>query len=483
MRESAERGVFWSFIDALGMRALQFAIGVFLARLLLPEEFGLIGMLMIFIAVAEAFLRSGFGSALIQKKTVTIEDTSSVFYFNIFMGLLLGGLLYLSAPWIASFYGQPILSSVARGLSPVMLIGSFGIVHGALLTRNIDFKTQTKVSLIAGSFSGLIGITMAYQGFGVWSLVAQQVTGAFLQSLMLWLFNEWRPAFIFSFKSLGQMFSFGSKLLAGNLMDQFFENLYYVVIGKVFTPADLGFYVRAKTLQELPSGTLSGIVVRVSFPLFSKIQDDKTRLMEGLRKALRLVVFVNTPMMVGLAVVAEPFVLVVFTDKWLPCVPYLQLMTVLGVLVPLHFLNLNTLIAMGRSDLFLRVEIIKKLLIVGSILITYRIGIVALILGQIAVSLIAYFVNTYHIERLLQYGARKQLRDLWKTMFCAAVMGAAVHLTKHIAFPNPVVVLGAQVTFGVGAYLGLAFLFKLQALSECWDIIGRRIGFQKALDM
>jgi O-antigen/teichoic acid export membrane protein len=280
----------WSFFESAGVQGIRFIIGIILARLLFPEQFGLIGMLMIFMAVAQTLLDSGFGAALIQKNEVTQKDICSIFYFNILVGILIAGILGLVAPWIAAFYNQPILIPLTRAMSLVIIINSFGLIQSTILSKQIDFKTQTKVSLIAGIMSGIIGITLAATGFGVWSLVVQQISSAFFRTVFLWFLNPWRPALIFSLKSLQEMFSFGSRLLASGLLNQVFENIYLLAIGKLFSASDLGYFTRAKAFGDLPTHTLSGMVGRVTFPVFSTIQDDPVRLKRGLKRALTLVI-------------------------------------------------------------------------------------------------------------------------------------------------------------------------------------------------
>ena len=324
----------WSFLQTAVQKGLQFVIGIILARLLFPEQFGLIGMLALFMAVIQAFLDSGFGAALIQKREVTKTDTCSVFYFNILVGLVAACLLSLAAPWIADFYNQPILTPLTRALSLTCVINSFGIIQQTLLTKQLDFKIQTKVGLIAGSLSGTVGITLAMLDFGVWSLVVQHVSAAFVSVVCLWVFSPWRPALIFSFKALGNMFGFGSRLLLSSVLNQIFDNIYLVVIGKLFSATDLGYFARAKSLNDIPSQSLSEMAGRVMFPVFSTIQDDPVRLKVGFKKALIFLGLVNFPMMIGLAVVAHPLVLVLLTDKWAPCVEYFQLLCVGGVLYP-----------------------------------------------------------------------------------------------------------------------------------------------------
>jgi O-antigen/teichoic acid export membrane protein len=304
---------------------------------------------------------------LIQKKNAAHIDECSIFYFNIFVGFLAAGLLCFAAPWIAGFYIQPLLVPLTCALSLNLIINAFGLVQTTLLTKHIDFKTQLKVSVIATVISGTIGVTMALNGFGVWSLVAQSLSSNLFRTALLWLFNNWRPSLVFSFISLRGMFAFGSRLLASGLLGTVFENIYLVVIGKLFSPMALGFYSRAKGLQQLPVANISSIVSRVTFPVFSSVQDDKPRLKNGVRKALTMLVMINFPMMVGLAIVAKPLVLVLLTEKWAPCIPYLQLLCVVGMLYPVHVINLSALTAQGPSDLFFRIEILKEILMVIAI--------------------------------------------------------------------------------------------------------------------
>ncbi len=377
------RGLFWSFLELAAQQGIQFAVTVILARLLFPEEFGLIAMLAIFMAIGQTLINSGFGQALIQKEDVTHIDECSIFYFNIIVGCLGAGLLWLAAPWIAAFYEQPLLIKLTRAMSPILVINAFGLVQTALLSKKLDFKTQSKVSLIATLAAGTIGIAMAYRGYGVWSLVAYALSTSLFRSLLLWLFHHWRPAWAFSFASLRTMFGFSSKLLCSCLLEAVFQNVYLLVIGRLFSATALGFYYQANRTQQLPVSGISRVVGRVVFPVFSSIRDDKARLKRGVCKALTVLMMFNIPMMVGLAVVAKPLILLVFKEQWLPCLPYFQLLCVVGVLYPLHAINVNVLIAIGRPDLLLRVEVLKKVLVLVAIVATCRWGIVAIIYGQI----------------------------------------------------------------------------------------------------
>ncbi len=473
------RALLWSFVEAAGLRSVQFIIGIVLARLLLPAHFGLIGMLIIFMAIAQSFLDSGFGAALIQKRDATQTDTCSIFYFNIVVGLVVAGLLCLVAPWIAAFYDKPVLTPLTRVLSLTIVINSFGLIQNTILTRQINFKTQTKVSLMAGVLSGIIGVYMAVIGFGVWSLAVQQISNTLFRTIFLWFFNSWRPVLVFSLNSLKEMFGFGSRVLASGLLNTIFENIYLLVIGKLFLAAELGFFTRAKTLNELPSRTLSTMVGRVTFPVFSNIQNDPDRLKRGLKKALITLVLINFPMMIGLALVARPLVLVLITEKWAPCIPYLKLLCMVGLLYPLHLINLNVLKAMGRSDLFLRLEIIKKALIVVNISITWRWGIEAMIFGQIVTSLLSYYLNSYYNGVLIGYRIREQLLDLFPYLLTAIIMGLVVYTIGYFQFPHNWSLLLTQISAGFVIYISLCRLFRLPVFMEIWQMVRKKVPFLK----
>jgi teichuronic acid exporter len=470
----------WSFVEAIALQSMRFIVGVILARLLFPAQFGLIAMLYVFIAVANTFIESGFGSALIQKRNTTQIDICSIFYFNIVVGLAAAGLLCLFAPLIAAFYDQPILTPLTQVTSLTIVINSFGLIQGTILAKKIDFKTQTKVTLIASGISGVIGIFLASAGFGVWSLVIQQVSGSLFQTIFLWFFNPWRPSLLFSFNALREMFGFGSRLLISGLLNRIFDNIYYVVIGRLFSVADLGFFMRAKTLEELPSQTLSTIVGRVTFPVFSTIQDDPARLKRGLKKALTILVLLNFPVMIGMAAIARPLVMALLTEKWADCIPYLQLLCVLGLLYPLHLINLNVLQALGQSRLFLRLEIIKKVLIVINIAVTWQWGITAMIYGMIGLSSISCYLNTYYNGKLIGYPLWEQLSDLSSYLIMAGLMGLAVFAAGLLPFPNYWYMLFVQMSTGITIYVCLCRVFRLPAFMEVWQAACKKMKYMNA---
>ncbi len=469
LRSKTITSLFWSFFERIGQQAIQFIIAIILARLLAPAEFGLIAMLTIFMAVAQAFIDSGFGSALIQKQDTTHLDECSIFYFNIAVGVFAAVILCLAAPLIASFYNMPLLTRLTRVLSLNLVINSFGLIQTVLLSKRVDFKSQLKASLIATFLSGILGIAMAYRGYGVWSLVAQSLSQNLLCIGLLWFFLRWRPSLIFSFDALRSMFSFGSRLLFSGLLETVFQNIYLVVIGKIFSPVELGFYSRAKHSVDLPVTSVAGSVSRVMYPVFSAIQSDKDQLKRGLKKALTSMALLNFPVMIGLAVVAKPLVLILLTDKWLPCVPYLRLLCFVGLLYPLHLINLNVLKAQGRSDLFLRLEILKKILVVIAIVITYRWGISALIMGQIAVSVLAYYLNSYYTGRLLQYHFFEQIMDVAPLFLISVLMGCIVYAITFFAFESHVLLLISQVGVGSILYISLCYFFKNASFMAVMD--------------
>jgi O-antigen/teichoic acid export membrane protein len=358
-----------------------------------------------------------------------------------------------------------------------IVINSFGLVQNTILTKQINFKTLTKVSLIANGLSGIIGVAMAVRGFGVWSLAVQQISGSLFQTVFVWILNDWRPAPFFSFQSLREMFGFGSRMLASGLLNQIFSNIYLLVIGKLFSVTDLGFFSRAMTLQQLPSQTLSGMVGRVTLPAFSAIQNDPVRLKKGLKKALATLVLVNFPMMIGLAVISRPLILALLTERWSASIPFLQLLCLVGVTYPLHLINLNLLEALGRSDLFLRLEILKKVLTVINIVITWRWGISAMIYGMIFLSTFAYYINSYYTGVLIGYPMREQLGDLFPYLITSVLMGIAVYAAGLLPFGNYWSMLLVEIAVGIVTYVAICRLFRLTTFMEIWQLGWNRMAF------
>jgi O-antigen/teichoic acid export membrane protein len=481
IKHKAFSAVIWSALERVSGQLIRFAIGVVLARLLLPAEFGLIGMITVFMGVSQVFVNCGFGEALIQKQNASPQDESSVFYFNIALGLIAAGLLYGAAPWIARFYEQPSLVTLTRFMALDIIIGSFGSVQTILLTKRLHFKIQLKISVTATLISGAVAIVMALKGFGVMSLVAQILVGDSLRTIMIWIFEGWRPMPSFSWSSLREMFPYGSRLFASGILNSIFVEIYSIIIGKLYNPATLGFYTRARQMQQLPVDNLSGIVSRVSFPLFAAIQEDKPALKRGVRRAVKGLTWLNLPVMVGLAVTARPLVIVLLTEKWLPCVPYIQLLCIAGALYPLSLIHVNALSAQGRSDLFLRLEIIKKVLTVVAVAATFHFGVIGLLIGSVIVSVMSYALNGYYSTTLFAYSWREQVFDLLPYAALSAIMGVCVKGVNWLPLTGNLSLLIVQVVTGVVVYATGSWFWRVSAFSETCELLGSKLPWFKTV--
>jgi O-antigen/teichoic acid export membrane protein len=432
LKEKAVTGIFWSFSDSMSTQVTQFIIGLILARILSPEEFGLVGMITVFLAISQSLADGGFGEALIRKKDATDSDFSTVFYFNLLASIVIFTIFYLLAPAIASFYGRPELTDIARVLGLIILINAICITQRTQLTRKIDFRKQMKINLVSALVSGAVAIVMALKGFGVWSLVWRSVIRSTMQAIMLWISIRWTPSLVFSRDSFRSLFSFGSKLLLTGLIDTIYNNVYMLIIGKFFAATQLGYYTRADQFSRLVSHNLTRTVQRVSYPVLSLVQDENTRLKEGYRKLIVATMFITFFMMLGMAAIAEPLIITLIGVKWLPSVEYLQLLCLAAALYPLHALNMNILNIKGRSDLLLKLEVVKKLLAVPVIIIGIFLGIRMLLTGMVLHSLVSYFMNSYYSGRLIGYPAREQLADIMPSFLIALLVSIVVLLIKFI---------------------------------------------------
>jgi len=461
LKQKAVSGVLWSSVDNFATQGIAFVVGIILARLLEPKEFGLIGMITIFIAVSESFIRSGFSEALIRKKECTRDDYSTVFFYNLFVGLIFFSLLYLSAPAISNFFEEPDLKNIIRVLSLVLIIDSLTIIQNAILARRVDFKLLTRISIIASTGSGIFAIILAYKGYGVWSLVALTITKRALRSLFLWLWNRWRPVLIFSKSSFVELFGFGSKLLISGLIDTIYRNIYYLVIGKYFSATELGFYTRAYNFSTFPSQNINTVMSRVTYPVLAQMQDNPVLLKEGYRRIIRSIMLVTFVMMLGLAAVAEPMVITLIGEKWRPSIIYLQMLCFAGMLYPLHALNLNMLKVQGRSDLFLKLEIIKKALAIPVIIIGVLFGIKIMIIGMIFNSFVAYYLNSYWSGKFIGYSMKKQVIDITPSFLLAAGMAIAVFIMGYFLKTSYLITLILQVILGAVLVFGFCELSKM----------------------
>ena len=473
LRSKTVKGVVWSSIERFSTQGVQFLIMIIMARLLTPKDYGLIGMLAIFLAVAQSLIDSGFSQALIRKQDRTDVDNSTVFYFNIVVSSALYLILFIAAPFVADFYNQPELTSVMRVVCLGVILNSLAVVQRALLTVRIDFKTQAKASLSAAVISGCIGIVLAYCGFGVWSLVVQQLLNLSVNTLLLWIFSKWRPIAVFSWKSFHELFAFGSKLLASGLLDTMYRNIYPIVIGKLFSASSLGHYTRAQQFSEFPSSNVTGIIQRVTYPILCGIQDETERLEAVYRKFLKLSAFIIFPLMIGMSAVARPFIDIVLGTQWGFCGQLLQIICFAMMWYPIHAINLNLLQVKGRSDLFLRLEIIKKILGITVLCITAPFGLVVMCYGQIFNSIVALVINTYYTGKLINVGFIRQMKDLLPTILLSLTMFGAILLVNGFIEVNMHrLVIGVLV--GIIVYASGSYIFKFKELQTLFSLIKRK---------
>lgn len=471
LKQRSIDGMFWTVSERLGLQIVNLVVLIVLARLLEPSQFGLISMLAIFTAVGQSILDSGFGSALIQKKDADQTDSSSIFFFNLLMGFFLAGLLFFFAPLIAKFYSQESLIPVSRVISISFIINAFSLVQVSLLTKRLDFQTQMKVSLIAAVLSGIISIILAFYSFGAWSLVAQILTHSLFRVILLWIFSDWRPALIFNLESLKTMFPFGSRMLFSGLLNTAFENIYETFIGRVFSATDLGFFSKAKSLESAATRVTSYSLGKVVYPAMAPHQDNIPLLQKAYRKTICLAMFLHLPLMVGLWAVADPLLRLLLTDKWAPSIPYFQILCVVGIYYPLHTLNLNILQVKGRSDLFFRLEILKKLITVVFIVITYRYGILVMLYGNIVDKTISYFLNSAFSKRLANYGVWDQIKDLLPSILASLVMGTAMYFVGLLSLKSNFFMVILQGSTGILVYLLLSLFINRNELKEVWQIV------------
>lgn len=460
LKQKAFKGIIWSSIERFSAQGVQFVLGLILARLLLPEDYGLIGMLAIFLAISLTFIDSGFSKALIQKKDRDEKDFSTVFYFNIVIASVFYLLLFFTAPLIANFYNQPLLVSLTRVIGLTVIINSFAVVQRAKFTINIDFKTQTKASISSVIISGVVGIYLAYTGYRVWALVVQVLIRSILNVVILWYYSKWLPLEGFHIHRFKRLFSFGSKLLAVGLIDTVYRNIYLIVIGKVFSANELGFYTRAQQFNDFPSSNITGILQRVTFPILSELQDNNDILKATYRKMIKMSALIVFPLMMGLAALSDPLIRIILTEKWINTAWMLQLLCFAGMWYPIHALNLNILNVKGRSDLFLRLEIIKKAIITIVLIMSVPFGIEAMIIGQIVTSYISLIINTYYTKRIIDYGFLQQMSDLLKVLFLSFAMGIIIYFTiSYIKLDILKLIVGFLE--GVIFYVGIAWFLNI----------------------
>ena len=471
LQRKAFWGMIWSAAGNFSLQLIQFVVGVQLARILSPDDYGLVGMLAIFTAIAGCMIDSGMGNALVRKPDRTEVDCSTVYYFSVATALLMYAVLFVAAPYIADFYDQPALCSLTRVLCLTLVIGPLAGVHGTRLYIDMQFKKSSAISVAAALLSGVVGIICAYQGCGVWSLVYMQLAGSVARVLFTWYVVRWVPLRVFSRQSFRELFGFGSKLLASAILDQTYNNIRPLLIGKVYSGADLGYYTRANQYASLPATTATGLLGSVTYPLLCKLQHDDDILREKYRLLIRLSAFVVFPLLMGLAALAEPCIVVLITEKWLPCVLLLQILCFSLMWYPVHALNLNLLQVKGRSDLFLKLEVIKKIMGVTMLVITVPMSVTAMCYGAVVSSLLCLGVNTYYTGKIIQVGFFRQMADLLPTLLLSFAMGAGVWSIITFLPLSAALQLAVGIPVGVLFYVGIAALFRMSELTTAWQLI------------
>lgn len=470
LRGKAIKGSGWSFIDNVANQGITFLVGLVLARLLTPEEYGLIGIITIFIAIFNSIVDSGFSNALIRKNDAKDIDYNTVFLTNLLFSVVLFIVLYVCAPVISRFFEQPLLVPLMRVMGSIVIINAFAIIQRTILVKAVDFKTQTKVSLISSIASGVLGIGMAVTGWGVWSLVGQQVSRQLLNSVFLWIFAKWYPKMEFSFRSFRELFDFGWKLLVSGLIDTVCTRIYQIVIGKFYSPAMLGQYTRADQFASIASSNITTVVQRVSYPILSSVQDDKERLKNGYKKIIKETMFITFTLMLGMAAIAKPMILTLIGEQWLPCVPFLQIVCLSMMLYPLSALNLNMLQVQGRSDLFLKLEIIKKTIAIAPLLLGIFVNIYWMLWSNFVVGLIAYYLNAYYSGPFLNYSIAEQFKDILPSFSIASSMSLVVYALSFIELPA-LLLLAIQLIAGALLTLLISEWVKLPEYMEIKNII------------
>lgn len=475
LKDKAVSGMLWTSVERFSTQIIQFVIGIAVARILSPSDYGIIGMTAIFFAIASTLIDSGFGSSLIQNRHRTETDYSTCFYFNIVVGGLFYLLFFFASPWIADFYNTPLLDSVVKVVASTLFINSLTIVQGTKLTVEMKFKTLSLISVSTQLFTGITGLILAICGWGVWALVFQMVGGSLLRLILLEFYTRWVPLWTFSRASFNRMFSFGSKILCSSMINTVYQNIYTLVIGRVFSPAEVGHFNRGNHFAALPSQTLLSVVMKVAYPLLAEVQDDTEKLRKAYLKFLRLPIFILYPALVGMIVLAHPVVQVLLGDKWLPCVPLMQILCFGYMFEPLTHINLNILYVKGRTDIVLKLELIKKpiafLILFGMI----PFGLWWMCAGKAFYSLIAFTFNCYYTGKYINYGFWKQMFYALPVFAKSAAMGAAVWGSMQLC-STPKLQLFVGIIVGIISYLLLVKMTKDESLNDFMEIIKSKVG-------
>jgi len=470
LKNKTVKGLGWSALDNAAQYGIQFVIGIVLARLLSPDDYGLLGLTGIFTVICTALVGGGFSNALIRKKDATDDDYNTAFICNLGMSLLLYAVTFPCAPLIADFFSREELTPLIRVSSLGLIIGALAMVQRTRLTKRIDFKTQTKITLVSSTVSGIVGIGMALMGFGVWSLVAQQLMSHALRTIQLYVYNRWLPRLRFSIESFHDLFGFGWKLMVTALLDAVWKELYQVVVGKFYSPATLGQYTRAQHYSRLFSRNLTSVMDRVTYPVLSSIQDDKERMVSAYRRIIRTSMFITAVAMFSLGAVSEPLIYCMIGPKWHEASTYLPFICISSSLYPLHAINLNMLKVQGRSDLFLGLDIIKRFISLAPLFVGAFVGIMPMLWVNIFVGIIGYYLNSYYSGRLLGYSTWMQLRDIAPSYTLATTIALSVWFLKYLPL-SYWIILPLQLVVGTAVFFTLCNLFKMNEYKEIMGIL------------
>ncbi|WP_214079178.1 lipopolysaccharide biosynthesis protein [Mesotoga sp.] len=473
LKARAISAMFYSFGGFVVGSGIQFVITVILARLLLPEDYGLLGMIVIFTSISQMFIDSGMTAALIREKNPSEEDFSTVFYYNLGLAILLYFVLFISANVISGFFDEPQLVGIIRVVGINLIIGSFGLIQRTILVRKLDFKSQTKIEVLAGLIAGIIAILMAFLGFGVWSLVVQLLSKQLIISTLFILNNKWKPLLVFNFSSFKRLFGFGWKMLVTGLLATLYNNVYNIIIGRVYSSSQLGYYTKSIQLRDLAAHSITTSVEKVSYPLLSQLQNERNSFKNGFMKIIKLSSFLTFPLMIGLTVAANPLIYVIFGEKWIPMVPYFQILCLAGLTFPHRAINLNILKVVGRSDLFLRLDILKivvGLLSIGFVIVM-NLGIYGLLWSSFFHAQFAFFVNSMFSKRYISYSTKNQLVDMTPSLIASILMGIAMYLTNKLLPFNAYTNLLLQIPIGFAVYVYVCKMFRIKELETMIQLI------------
>ena len=474
LKQKGLDGVLWTFGQQFGTQIIQFIVQVILARLLLPEEFGLIGMLAVFMSLGNSLVDSGMSSSLIRTRDPDERDFSSVFFINITVSIVVYFVLFFSSQLIANFFNQPILSDIVKVYCLSFIIRAISSIQYVRLTILMDFKTQAILRLPALAISSIVGLVLAYKGYGVWSLVYIQLANVTLESILIWFQVKWRPSFIIDWNRLKRHFNFGYKLALSGIIDAIYSNIYNILIGRYFSASLLGYYTRADAMKQLPVSSISSALNKVTYPLFSSVQDDNVLLKSVYKRLMKQVLYWIAPILVIAGVLGEPLFRFLMTEKWLPAVPYFQIICLGGIMYPLHAYNLNILKVKGRSDLFLKLEIVKKSLITIGLLIAIPFGMFGLLWMQVVFTILAFFINTFHSGKIIDYPLLEQLKDVVPILGLAGLLGILVFLVDQ-QLPSSsnfdFIRLVVGNFLGLGGYFTISFLTRFGPFIDFRELI------------